>query len=164
VEAEGSGRHNEGVRISAKADYAVRAAAELASARDDGPVRAEEIAGAQRIPLNFLLNILSDLKLARIVQSYRGAQGGYRLARPPEELTIADVIRAVEGPLANVHESRPEELTYVGAAEPLRDVWVAVRANLRAVLESVTLADLAAGRLPKRVRALTDNPDAWVGR
>src|SRR2546422_5231881 len=130
------------VRISAKADYAVRAAAVLAAERSGNPVRAEEIAIAQHIPLNFLLNILTDLKLARIVQSYRGAQGGYRLTRPPDKITVAEVIRAVEGPLANVHESRPEELHYPGPSEPLRDVWIAVRANLRAVLETVTLAHL----------------------
>ena len=152
------------MRISAKADYAVRAAAELAAAAGRGPVRAEEIAGAQHIPLNFLLNILSDLKLARVVQSYRGAQGGYRLARPPEEITVAEVIRAVEGPLANVHESRPEELHYPGPAEPLRDVWVAVRASIRAVLESVTLAQLAKGSLPRTVRKLVSDPDAWTAR
>jgi Rrf2 family protein len=152
------------VRISAKADYAVRAAAELAAASGRGPVRAEEIAGAQKIPLNFLLNILSDLKLARIVQSYRGAQGGYRLTRPPEAVTLAEIIRAVEGPLANVHESRPEEMEYYGAAEPLRDVWVAVRANIRGVLESVTLEHLIKGSLPRSVSKLTLDPDAWVSR
>jgi len=152
------------VRISAKADYAVRAAAELAAATGRRPVRAEESASAQHSPLNFLLNILSDLKLARVVQSYRGAQGGYRLARPPEEITVAEVIRAVEGPLANVHESRPEELHYPGPAEPLRDVWVAVRANIRAVLESVTLAQLATGSLPRTIRKLVSDPDAWTAR
>jgi Rrf2 family protein len=152
------------VRISAKADYAVRASAVLAAAAGRGPVRAEEIASAQKIPLNFLLNILSDLKLARIVQSYRGAQGGYRLTRPPEAVTLAEIIRAVEGPLANVHESRPEELQYTGAAEPLRDVWVAVRANIRAVLESVTLEHLVKGSLPRSVSKLTVDPAAWVSR
>jgi Rrf2 family protein len=153
-----------GVRISAKADYAVRAAAELAAATGRGPVRAEEIAGAQKIPLNFLLNILTDLKLARIVQSYRGAQGGYRLTRSPETVTLAEIIRAVEGPLANVHESRPEDLQYTGAAEPLRDVWVAVRANIRGVLEHVTLAHLVKGTLPRSVSKLTTDPDAWSAR
>jgi Rrf2 family protein len=154
--------HNAGVRISAKADYAVRAAAELAAAPDDTPVRAEQIATAQGIPLKFLLHILNELKLARIVQSQRGAQGGYRLARPAAQITVADVIRAVEGPLANVHESRPEEMDYKGAAEPLREVWVAVRANLRAVLESVTLANLAQGHLPSAVKRLVNRPEAWV--
>jgi len=152
------------MRISAKADYAVRAAAELAASAGDGPVRAEQIASAQRIPLNFLLNILTDLKLARIVQSYRGAQGGYRLTRPADRITVAEVIRAVEGPLANVHESRPEELRYEGSSEALRDVWIAVRANLRAVLESVTLAHLVKGSLPRHVQKLVSDPDAWVAR
>ncbi len=150
------------MRISAKADYAVRAAVELAAAAGEGPVRAEQIAKIQHIPLNFLLNILTDLKLARIVQSYRGAQGGYRLVRPPEQVTLAEVIRAVEGPLANVHESRPEELRYEGSSEALRDVWIAVRANLRAVLETVTLAHLVKGQLPRSVRKMISDPDAWV--
>jgi Rrf2 family protein len=150
------------VRISAKADYAVRAAAELAAAPADTPVRAEQIATAQGIPLKFLLHILNELKLARIVQSQRGARGGYRLARSAAQITVADVIRAVEGPLANVHESRPEELDYKGAAEPLREVWVAVRANLRAVLESVTLANLAQGSLPPAIKRLVGAPEAWL--
>ncbi len=152
------------MRISAKADYAVRAAAELAVATGGALMRAEEIAKAQRIPLNFLLNILSDLKLARIVQSHRGSHGGYRLARPPEEITLAAVIRAVEGPLANVHEALPEELEYPGPAGSLRDVWVAVRASLRSVLESVTLAHLVKGSLPGPVRRLLRDADAWVAR
>ena len=152
------------MRISAKADYAVRAAVELAAAAGEGPVRAEQIAKIQHIPLNFLLNILTDLKLARIVQSYRGAEGGYRLARPAEEITVAEVIRAVEGPLANVHESRPEDLEYRGAAAGLREVWIAVRASLRAVLETVTVADLARGNLPPVIRELAADPDAWVAR
>jgi Rrf2 family protein len=150
------------VRISAKADYAVRAAAELAAAADRGPIRADDIARSQGIPLKFLLNILNELKLARIVQSYRGAKGGYRLARPPGEVTLAEVIRAVEGPLASVHEMRPEEVAYTGVAEPLRDVWVAVRANLRAVLESVTLAHLVKGSLPASVRSVLRDPEAWA--
>src|SRR5438552_6300104 len=133
------------VRISAKADYAVRAAAELAAAERRGPMKAEQIAAAQGIPLNFLLNILSELRRAKIVQSHRGSGGGFRLAQDPSDITIADVIRAVEGPLANVHESRPDQLEYPGPAAGLREVWIAVRANLRAVLESVTLADLAKG-------------------
>jgi Rrf2 family protein len=150
------------VRISAKADYALRATAQLAARAADGPVRAETIANEQGIPLKFLLNILNELKLARIVQSQRGSHGGYRLARAPSDITLAEVIRAVEGPLANVHESRPEDLDYVGPAERLRDVWVAVRANLRAVLESVTLAHLVKGTLPASVRRLLLDPEAWV--
>jgi Rrf2 family protein len=150
------------VRISAKADYAVRATAELAAASGQGPLKADRIAQAQRIPLRFLLNILSELKLARIVQSHRGTEGGYSLARSPEKITLADVIRAVEGPLASVQESRPEEITYQGPAESLQHVWIAVRANLRAVLESVTLADLAAGALPETVKSLAADPEAWL--
>jgi Rrf2 family protein len=158
--------HNVRVRISAKADYAVRATAELAAAAaaGKGPVKGEQIATAQGIPLKFLLNILTELKHARIVQSHRGAEGGYGLARPAARITLAEVIRAVEGPLANVHESRPEELEYPGPAGALRDVWIAVRANLRAVLEQVTVADLAAGTLPRRVKALAADPDAWQAR
>src|ERR671929_1199786 len=151
------------MRVSAKVDYALRACAELAAA-GDGPVKGERIAQAQEIPLKFLENILLDLKHAGLVQSQRGAEGGYWLARPPAEIPLAEVIRAVEGPIANVRGLRPEQVEYDGSAAPLRDVWIAVRASLRAVLEVVTLADLAAGRLPRRVRALIDSPDAWVGR
>jgi len=149
------------VRVSAKADYALRATIELAAA-GDGPVKGERIAQAQEIPLKFLENILGDLKHAGLVRSQRGAEGGYWLARPAEEITLADVIRAVEGPLANVRGIRPDELAYVGAAERLRDVWIAVRANLRSVLEEVTLADVAHGRLPTQIEELTRDPDAWL--
>ena len=119
------------MRVSAKVDYAVRAAVELAVA-GDGPVKGERIADAQQIPLNFLENILLELKHAGLVQSQRGAEGGYWLARPAEEISLADVIRAVEGPIANVRGLRPEQVEYSGAAEQLRDTWIAVRANLRA--------------------------------
>jgi len=149
------------MRVSAKVDYAVRAGAELAAA-PEGPVKGERIAQAQEIPLKFLENILLDLKHAGIVQSQRGVEGGYWLARPADEISLADVIRAVEGPIANVRGQRSEEVEYGGAAAPLREVWVAVRANLRAVLESVTLADLAAGRLPDEVAAIAADPDAWT--
>lgn len=149
------------MRISAKVDYAVRAAAELAKA-GEGPTKADTIARAQGIPVQFLLNILGELRRANVVQSRPGADGGYRLARPADRITVADVIRAVEGPLANVHDARPEELDYSGAAEALREVWVAVRANLRAILEGVTLADLAGGNLPPTVRERIGDPDAWV--
>jgi Rrf2 family protein len=152
------------VRISAKADYAVRAALELAAAADDGPVKGERLAEAQDIPLQFLEHILLELKHARLVQARRGAKGGYWLARPPEEITVADVIRAVEGPLANIHENAPEELHYAGPAERLRDVWVAVRQGLRAVLENVTLAELAGGELPWRIDAILNDPEAWIKR
>jgi Rrf2 family protein len=153
------------VRISAKADYAVRAALELAAAAGEGrPVKAERVATAQGIPLNFLENILSELRHAGIVRSQRGADGGFRLARPPGETTVADVIRAVEGPLASVRGGPPEEATYDGAATALPRVWIAVRANLRAVVEHVTLADLAAGRIPGKIDRLADDPEAWVTR
>jgi Rrf2 family protein len=149
------------MRVSAKVDYAVRAGAELAAAAD-GPVKGERIAQAQTIPLKFLENILLDLKHAGLVQSQRGADGGYWLARPAEAISIADVIRAVEGPIANVRGLRPEQVEYGGAAEQLRDVWIAVRANLRAVLEKVTLADVAAGRLPGDVARIAADPEAWL--
>ena len=152
------------MRISAKADYAVRAALELAAAADDEPVKGERLAEAQDIPLQFLEHILLELKHARLVQARRGAKGGYWLARPPEEITVADVIRAVEGPLANIHENAPEELHYAGPAERLRDVWVAVRQGLRAVLENVTLAELAGGELPWRIDAILNDPEAWIKR
>ncbi|HEY8466000.1 MAG TPA: Rrf2 family transcriptional regulator [Solirubrobacterales bacterium] len=152
------------MRITAKADYAVRAALELAAAAGGDPVKGEQLAKAQDIPLQFLEQILLELKHARLVQARRGARGGYWLARPPEEITVADVIRAVEGPLANIHESAPEELHYAGAAERLRDVWVAVRHNLRAVLETINLADLSQGRLPWRIDAMLNNPETWHKR
>src|SRR4051794_26444212 len=135
------------MRVSAKADYAIRAAVELA-AGGEGPIKGDRIAQAQEIPSNFLENILSDLRNAGIVASRRGAEGGYWLARPAAEVSLADVIRAVDGPLANVRGVRSEQVEYAGNAEPLRDVWVAVRASLRSVLEGVSLADLAAGRPP----------------
>jgi Rrf2 family protein len=149
------------VRVSAKADYAIRAAVELAAA-GPGPVKGDRIATAQAIPPNFLENILADLRNAGLIVSKRGAEGGYWLARPADEITLADVIRAVDGPLANVRGLRSEQVVYEGSAERLRDVWVAVRASLRAVLERVTLADLARGELPASVEALAADPDAWA--
>jgi Rrf2 family protein len=152
------------MRVSAKADYAIRAAAELAAAGDSGPVKGERIATAQGIPLKFLENILNELRHHGVVHSQRGAEGGYWLARPPEEITLAEVIRAVEGPLANVRGERPDRVVYEGPAERLRDVWIAVRANLRAVLDETTLADLAAGELPSGVEAVIAQPEAWQPR
>jgi Rrf2 family protein len=142
-------------------DYAIRAAAELAAREGAGPVKGDQIASAQSIPLKFLENILLELRHAGLVQSQRGERGGYWLARPAEEITLAEVIRAVEGPLANVRGARPETVEYGGAAVHLREVWIALRANLRAVLESVTLADLASGRLPDLIEQLASVPDAW---
>jgi Rrf2 family protein len=152
--------HNAGVRVSAKADYALRAVIELAASAD-GPIKGERIAEAQEIPLKFLENILGDLRHAGIVRSQRGVEGGYWLARPAEEITVAEVVRAVEGPIANVRGVGPEQVEYAGSASRLRDVWIAVRANLRAVLEQVTIADVARGELPAAVEELAANPDAW---
>jgi len=150
------------VRVSAKTDYALRAALELAAAPDEKPVKGERIATAQAIPLRFLENILMQLRHAGLVESRRGAEGGYRLARPASEVTLADVIRAIDGPLAGVSGARPESLDFVGVAEPMRDVWIAVRASLRGVLEGVTLADVVGGSLPQHVRDLVADEDAWL--
>jgi Rrf2 family protein len=152
------------MRISAKADYAVRAVVELAGTADSQPVKAERLAKAQDIPLNFLENILGELRHAGIVRSQRGAEGGFRLARPAHQITIADVIRAVEGPLATVRGGPPEELSYSGQAAELARVWIAVRKSLRAVVERVTVADVASGRLPRSVVKLSEDPEAWVTR
>ena len=151
------------MRITAKADYAVRATIGLASS-GEGPVKAERIATEQGIPLNFLENILGQLRAAGLVASQRGPEGGYWLARPAAEISVADVIRAVEGPLASVRGTRPERLAYEGSANALQDVWIALRANIRAVLERVTLADVAAGSLPEDVRALAADRDSWSTR
>jgi Rrf2 family protein len=166
----GSGRvrpltgHNARVRISAKTDYALRAAIELASLDSSDPVKGEAIATAQGIPLRFLENILGDLRNAGIVESRRGVDGGYLLAHPPSETTLADVIRAVDGPLANVAGTRPNLLEYEGSTERLRDIWVGVRAALRSVLEETTLADVASKKLPKHVEELVADRDAWEVR
>ncbi|HEY7538204.1 MAG TPA: Rrf2 family transcriptional regulator [Gaiellaceae bacterium] len=149
------------MRISAKADYAIRAMVELAAA-GEGPVKGERLAQAQEIPLKFLENIMADLRQAGLVRSQRGSEGGYWLARPAEEINLAQVVRAVDGPLANVRGRRPEEVEYSGSAAPLREFWIAVRASLRKVLESVTLADVARGELPPEIEALTMDADAWL--
>jgi Rrf2 family protein len=149
------------MRVSAKADYAVRAMIELAAAGDAEPVKGEQIADAQGIPLRFLENILAELRHQGLVQSRRGAEGGYWLTRAPDQITIAEVIRAVEGPLASVRGERPEEMSYEGDAAPLQLVWVALRSNIRAVLERVTLADVVADELPPQVIELTARPDVW---
>ena len=149
------------MRVSAKADYAVRAAIELAAAKNP-PLKRDQIAAAQGIPVKFLENILGELKHAGIVQSQRGAEGGYWLARPPEEVTLADILRVTEGPLASVRDVRPEALEYEGLSKPLQTVWVALRGSMRIVLEGVTLADLVAGELPKSVTSLAEEPEAWL--
>ena len=151
------------MRVSAKADYAVRAVAELA-ASPDGPVKGERLADSQDIPLQFLEHILLDLKHSGIVRARRGAKGGYWLAKPSDEVSIADVIRAVEGPIAHVQSAPPESITYTGSAKELQNVWIAVRASLRDVLESTSLADLVSGELPANVRKLADDKDAWEPR
>lgn len=149
------------VHISAKADYAVRAAIHLASS-SEFPVTSESIAVAQEIPAKFLEAILSQLRQSGLVKSRRGVHGGYWLSRPASEISVADVIRAVEGPMALVRGERPEHVAYHGSAEPLMEVWVAVRAALRGVLSNVSLADLATGRVPKHIKKLTGDPEAWI--
>jgi Rrf2 family protein len=151
------------MRVSAKADYAVRAAAELAAA-EQGPVKGERLAEAQDIPLQFLEHILLELKHAGIVRARRGAKGGYWLARPADTITVADVVRAVEGPIAHVQSAPPESIEYRGNAKHLQEVWIAVRASLRAVVEHVTLADLVSGELPTAIEDLAASPDAWAAR
>jgi Rrf2 family protein len=151
------------MRISAKVDYAVRAAVELAGA-EEGPVKGDLIAEAQGIPLKFLENILGELKHVGIVNSRRGAQGGYWLAKPADEITLADIVRAVEGPLASVRGEPPDAIAYKGAAVPLQKVWIALRANLRAVLDEVTLADVVSNQLPAGVRELSEPAEAWSPR
>lgn len=147
------------MRVSAKADYAVRAAIELAAGNDSGPVKAEQIADAQDIPVRFLENIMGDLRHHGLVESRRGAEGGYWLSRPPDDITIGEVMRAAEGPLANVRGESPDQLSYSGWAEPLREVWVALRNNVRGILDNVTLADVIADRIPPGVTALGKKPD-----
>ena len=150
------------MRISAKADYAVRAMCELAARAGGGPVKGDVLAEVQSMPLKFLENILGEMKRSGLVSSQRGADGGYWLARPADQISIADVIRAGEGPLADVRGQRPEVLEFSGAATELRDVWIAVRASLRAVLEHVSVADVASGNLPPIVVDLLDQPDAYL--
>jgi len=152
------------MHVTAKADYAVRAVVELADSSQQSPRKVDSVAQAQHIPVSFLENILTQLRSAGVVRSQRGPEGGYWLAQPAEELNLATVIRAVEGPLVGVRGQPPEEIDYVGSAESLKQVWSAVRANLRNVLEHVTVADVAAGRLPKEVLALTRAEEAWAAR
>ncbi len=151
------------MRVSARADYAVRALTELA-ARSGEPVTAESIARAQGVPLKFLLGILGELRRAGLVRSQRGPSGGYLIGRDPNDITIADVMRAVDGPLASVQDAKPEEVSYPGPAAKLQDVWIAVRASLRSVLENVTIGHLLAGELPKSVQELIRSEDAWARR
>lgn len=150
------------MRISARADYAVRAALQLVASGDDGPVKAEAIADAQDIPHKFLEGILSDMRRGGLVISQRGGNGGYRLAKPADAISIADVIRVVDGPLVSVRGVRPPELSYQGPAQSLLPLWIALRSNVREILDGVTLADVASAELPADVAALTDTPGAWT--
>ena len=144
------------MRVSARADYAVRATAALAALESGGPVKAIDIAEDQQIPVKFLQGVLTELRIARIVRSTRGPDGGFMLARPAGEITLADVFRAIDGPLINVRDESLTDLDYPGAAALLREVWMAARSSLRNVLEQVTLADLAAGVLPDNVLELAE--------
>ncbi|HKS98841.1 MAG TPA: Rrf2 family transcriptional regulator [Rugosimonospora sp.] len=152
------------MRLSARVDYALRAVVELASttAAPGRPVTAEQLAQAQGIPPKFLESILLQLRRGGVVNAQRGPEGGYWLARPAGEISLADVIRVIDGPLANVRGHRPEALGYQGAAQSLQEVWIALRASEREILELVTIGDVAAGKLPERVRELAADPTAWV--
>jgi Rrf2 family protein len=152
------------MHVTAKADYAVRAVIELAGSSQAAPRKVDDIAQAQGIPVSFLENILTQLRSSGVVRSQRGPEGGYWLAQPPSEVSLAQIIRAVEGPLVGVRGQRPEEIEYVGSAEKLQQVWIALRANLRKVLEEVTVADVSTGKLPKEVIALTKAEEAWQTR
>jgi Rrf2 family protein len=149
------------MRLSARADYALRAAIELA-ASTNGHVTAEKLAKAQRIPGKFLEAILTNLRRGGLVRSQRGPDGGFWLARPASDISLADIIRAVDGPLVFVRGERPENIDYIGAAEPLQTVWIALRANERAILEDTTLEHIVTGQLPDRVTKLADDPRAWA--
>ncbi len=151
------------MQVSARVDYGTRSLAELAS-RPDQLVTAEELADLQGIPVKFLEGILTQLRRAGLIISKRGADGGYRLARPASEIAVADVFRALDGPIAAVRGMAPEDMSYPGAAEHLREVWVATRAALRTVLEQVTLADVVSGQLPDTARGLLAQPGAWERR
>lgn len=152
------------MRVSAKADYALRALIEMAGRTDGKPVSAEELGRVQAIPHGFLQAILADLRRAEVVNSQRGQSGGWRMARAADQVTVADVIRAVDGPLVSVYGVRPESVEYTGSAEVLQLVWIAARSSLREVFEQVTIADLASGRLPEDVQARTRDEDAWQPR
>lgn len=150
------------VYISAKVDYAVRALCSLAGS--EHALTAEALAQSQGLPSKFLESILNDMRRAGLLTSQRGPDGGYRLARPAEQITVADVIRPLDGPLAEIRGLRPEAANYEGAAEHLQAVWVAVRASLRSVLDETTIAGIVSGDLPPSVAALTADPEAWQSR
>ena len=152
------------MKVSAKVDYAIRAAVQLAAAEEGCATKAETLATAQDIPLKFLENILQGLRDGGIVTSRRGPNGGHALARPAAEITLADVVRAIDGPMANIGGRPPEDFEGPGPAAPLREVWVALRAALRSVMEAVTLADVASGDLPPVIDELTGAAGAWQRR
>ena len=152
------------VHISAKADYAVRAMLVMAAEPDNRPIKGETIARSQNMPMKFVENTLVELRRTGLVASQRGTAGGFKLGKPASRITVADIIRAVDGPLAEIRGERPESTTYEGPAEHLQEVWVAVRASLRSVLDQVTLADIVAGKIPRRILRLTEDPDAWKPR
>jgi Rrf2 family protein len=151
------------MRLNARVDYALRAVAELAAsgAGPDRPVTSERIATGQEIPPKFLESILLQLRRAGIIVSQRGPEGGYWLARPAKAISLADIIRVIDGPLANVRGQRPEHVGYHGAAAALQEVWIALRASERQILELVSIADVTTGKLPKRVKSLAADPRAW---
>jgi Rrf2 family protein len=151
------------VYISAKVDYATRVLLTLA-ASDGAPIRGEALAREQGLPIRFVENTLVELRRAGLVTSHRGAEGGYRLGRPANQISVADIIRTLEGPLAEVHGLRPDQRSYEGPAEHLQDVWVALRAAMRSVLETVTLDQIVKNKLPARVAKLVSDPDSWVAR
>jgi Rrf2 family protein len=153
------------VRITAKIDYAVRLCVELAARYDDERYsKSDELATAQQVPANYVLVILNTLKQAGLVETRRGADGGARLGAPPSQIVVADVIRAIDGPLASVGGRFVEDVTFPGASAPLRDVWVALRCAMRSVLDVVTLADVVAGKVPEPVAQLLASDDAWRTR
>lgn len=153
--------HNDAVQISAKADYAVRALLVMAADPEGKPIKGETIAKMQGMPVKFVENTLVELRRTGLVASQRGTAGGFKLGKPASRITVADIVRAVDGPLAQVRGERPEETAYEGPAEHLQKVWIAVRASLRSVLEHVTLADIVTGKIPRRILKLTEDPDAW---
>lgn len=156
------------MRLSARVDYALRAAIELAAAQASAtsgpaaPVTAEKLASSQQIPAKFLESILVQLRRGGVVTAQRGPEGGYWLTRPAADISLADIIRVIDGPLAHVRGTRPENLGYHGAATRLQDVWIALRASEREILELVSLADLTSGELPERVKTLIADPKAWA--
>lgn len=159
-------RHNRRVDISAKVDYAVRALLGIAEATVGGrePVSVETLVQQQQLPRKFLEAILADLRRSGLVTSQRGPRGGYRLAKDASQVTVGDVFRAVDGPLAEVRGLRPQDTAYTGVAEHLPTVWVAVRASLRRVLDETSIEQLRSGRLPAHVTRLAAAPDAWQNR